>query len=282
VRIFKEPIFHFIILGALLFVIDAVRSDEDVPADSSPGVLVTDEIVESIAATLEAEIGRPPTSTEVEAQVARWIRDEALRLEAVRLGLDQNDPIIQRRLVQNMRFLLEATEPPAEPTEAEVDAWLEEHLPDPAARARVDFIQVFVDVARHDDPARRATELATMLERGDDPTTLGDPFIRGRSFRNVGRAEIERLLGEAAAGQILALEEGVWSGRIESPYGFHFVRVERRTVPPAGGSEADRQAAKRALALAATRAAEEAAIDRIVARTPVIRADGADGPQEAE
>ncbi len=49
----------------------------------------------------------PPSPDELRSLVERWVRDEVLFREAVALGLDRNDTIVKRRMVQKMEFLAE-------------------------------------------------------------------------------------------------------------------------------------------------------------------------------
>ncbi len=279
----RQPVFHFVVLGVLLFVIDAARSEDPAEgaamapietegAAADPHLIVIDSrLRDTLADAFRTDLDREPSEADIDALVEDWVQEEALRREALALGLDENDPIIRRRLVQNMRFVLESARLPAEATEAEIDAWIAEHLPAPAARARLDFTHVFIDATRNEDPQARATELTEALQAGGDPATLGDPFIRGRNFRNVGRSEVARLLGDDAAALVLTLEPGTWSAPIVSTFGLHLVRVSERREPPVQGSEPERETARRAIQRTGLEAAEQAAIDEVVARYQVER-----------
>ena len=68
---------------------------------------------------------RPPNEDELEGLVQRLIREEVLYREAVSLGLDQDDTIVRRRMVQKMEFLSSELAKEAEPTETELQAWLD-------------------------------------------------------------------------------------------------------------------------------------------------------------
>src|SRR5690606_31157400 len=108
--IIRSPLLHFLAIGAGLFIIYSwVAPDDEAP-------------------------GRPGRAIVVPAgSGALFVEDEVLYREAMALGLHAADPIVRRRLIQKMRFLLEDTAPIAEPTEAELAAYLKEH----AARFRI-------------------------------------------------------------------------------------------------------------------------------------------------
>lgn len=61
--------------------------------------------VENLAATFAKVWQRPPTTEELKAQIDQYVKEEILSREAVKLGLDQNDTVIRRRLQQKMEFI---------------------------------------------------------------------------------------------------------------------------------------------------------------------------------
>ena len=67
---------------------------------------------------------RPPTAEELKGLIDDHVKEEILSREAIKLGLDQNDTIIRRRLRQKMEFLAEDFAATAEPTDAELEAYL--------------------------------------------------------------------------------------------------------------------------------------------------------------
>ena len=48
---------------------------------------------------------RPPTAAESDRSVADFVREEVLYREALALGLDRDDLVVRRRLVQKMEML---------------------------------------------------------------------------------------------------------------------------------------------------------------------------------
>lgn len=262
-NLLRQPVLHFVLLGVALFVIDAARADAE-PEDPTRTIVVTDAVRSELRAAYEVELLRPPTDEELDALVERWTVEEALLREAQALGLDENDPIIRRRLVQSMRFVLESANLPAEPDEADIDAWIQENLPDPAERARVSVRQVFISAANHADPAAEAARLRAEIEAGADPNALGDPFIRGRTFENVSSTGLERIFGEQPTADILAQPVQEWGAPFEGPLGYHIVWVESRDTPPENGTPEERATARRALQHAETAATEAASIQAVV------------------
>ena len=267
------------LIGALLFALDAWRN-EPVPAvedavSDDVRILVTTTIRDELHAAFVREIGREPVEDELEVLVDEWVAQEALVLEAQALGLHDNDPIIRRRLEQNMRFLLEDADAIDPVGTSAVDAWIAENLPDPARRARLDIEHVYLSGDRHGDAAQAAAaSQRDALQGGAAAVGRGDPFVRGRQFTNVGVNEMTRVFGEGFAESVLALEPQGWSDPVESPYGFHVVRVIDRRVPPAEGTDAERDAGRRAIERERRAALNERAVRELVERYEVRREDG--------
>src|SRR6185295_2323909 len=96
-----------------------------------------------------AERGRDPDAAELQTRLDRWIDEQVLYREALALGLDRKDVIVRRQLTQKMRFLIEDATMPAEPSTAELQAWLEQHAERYGQPSTVSFQQVFLSRGRH-------------------------------------------------------------------------------------------------------------------------------------
>jgi len=106
----RTPLLHFLILGGLLFALESLSAR----VSAKPVVEIRARDVRAEIERFEARIGRAPDAQERAALVDQVVA-EALWLEEARaLGLAQDDPIVRRRLLMNMRFL----EDDAEATDA--------------------------------------------------------------------------------------------------------------------------------------------------------------------
>lgn len=103
-----RPLLHFLVIGALLFAADRVRTD--LAPDQGPlGSIELDEMtLARFARDAVAQTGRPASEREILARAALWADEEILYREARRIGIDRVDPVVRSRLVRNMRFLAEA------------------------------------------------------------------------------------------------------------------------------------------------------------------------------
>jgi hypothetical protein len=224
-RLLAEPLLHFLLGGVALFALHAlVAPPRRIEVDAA------------LAARLRADQARRGGSAPADALIERHVDQEVLYREALLRGLDRNDVIVRRRLVQKMQFLLEAEARPGVPDDAPLEAWRAAHAERFARPARARFAHVFVARDRHpDDLAAAAAALKARLDRGEDPERLGDAFPRGARLGPLAAPELDAMFGPGFGAEVLALPEGAWSPPIASSYGLHLVRVEAHTPARAAG-----------------------------------------------
>ncbi|HET8945549.1 MAG TPA: hypothetical protein VFQ07_01085 [Candidatus Polarisedimenticolia bacterium] len=114
-RLLREPLVHFLLLGALLFGVHALLSGE---APRRDVVVVTRGRIDGLVAQFSATHGRPPDAAERSGLVQDWVREEILCREAVALGLDREDAVIRDRLRQKMEFVAGGTDATPEARDA--------------------------------------------------------------------------------------------------------------------------------------------------------------------
>jgi hypothetical protein len=268
-RVLREPLLHFVILGALLFAIDRART----PREEVAPVVVTDGFVEGLRRESLRSTGR--AAEDDEALVRAFLREEALVREATSLGLAEGDVIVRRRLAQKMEFLLRNTAEVPPPTDSQLLAFLRANPGRYRRPPRVTFEHVFFDRARRDDASADASAALARLAAGgaEAPEALGDPFLRGYRFPNADLRRVEAELGAPVAASVREATLGAWVGPVEGVLGVHLVRVEARaaSVEPAlaevhAAVAADWEEARRDEALEAevTRLVEALAVERRV------------------
>jgi peptidyl-prolyl cis-trans isomerase C len=225
-RWWREPALHFVLLGAGVFALDAWRRPKTSPRD----VEVSASYVRGLREEHQRRYGRAPTADELRAEVDRFVREEVLYREALRLGLERGDLIVRRRLVQKMEFFLEDVAPPTAPTDDTLRAYLDAHRDRYAQPPRVTLRHVFLDRGRRGDHlAADAASALEALRNGADPATVGDPFVSGSTFTDVERDRIAGDLGDDFARALDGLPTERWAGPVASTYGLHLVRVSARS-----------------------------------------------------
>ena len=226
-----EPLCHFLLLGAALF---AAYGFFNRAPHAQPGeIIVSAGQIEHLAARFAQFRQRPPTTEEWQGVIDQYVREEILSREAMKLGLDQHDAIIRRRLQQKMEFVATDLATADEPTEAELAAWLAQHPDDFRQAQRFSFRHIYLNPTKRGEhfDADMAQLLADLQQDGApaDVQTLGDSFLLPPEFADEAHSAVAAQFGPEFAGQLARLQTGAWTGPIRSGYGVHLVLLTGRT-----------------------------------------------------
>ena len=230
-KVLREPLLHFVLLGAAMFVIYGLASEE---RGGKPGhIVVTRGTVDNLAATFARVWRRPPTDQELEGLIQEYVREEVLYREALALGLDRDDTLIRRRLRQKLEFVSEDVAAQAEPSDDDLRAYLQAHPEAFAIEPRFTFRQVYLDSQRRGASLARDVDrlLAELQQAGDnaDPATFGDASLLAHQFESFSAADVRKAFGDTFVAGLSALTPGQWQGPVPSGYGVHLVYVSERT-----------------------------------------------------
>lgn len=223
-RWIREPLVQFMTIGLVLYLIFAWRGET---GSNSNNIVITQGQVDALAAGFVGVWQRPPNEQELKSLVDDFVREEIATREAMRTGLDRDDVIIRRRLRQKVEFLTEDISNSSPPTDAELQAYLNQHPDKFRAEPEVAFRQVFLNpTRRHAATAHDAKILLARLSTTGaavDIKTLGDPLMLPSAMPLSARSEVAHLFGNGFADEVMKLTPGWWAGPIESAYGLHLV-----------------------------------------------------------
>ena len=96
--IIKEPFFHFIVLGGLIFILYGWLNKDTQHPDGYDITITPDQQVR-MAVQYQKNFGELPDSTIMQNLIAEEIKNEIFYREALRLGLDADDEIIRLSLI---------------------------------------------------------------------------------------------------------------------------------------------------------------------------------------
>jgi hypothetical protein len=233
-RLIKDPLVHFLAIGAALFAIAAMRG-EPVTAGRERIVVTAEQVAQARAAAAALQ-GREPTEEELAELIEPTIRDEVLYREALALGLDVNDDEVRRRLVEKMSYLTQDLADPEPSSEAALRQFYEASPQLFAIPQLVTFDQVFFSpgargAALEAEAAAGLAELAS----GRAPAEVGDRTPLRESYEDAPREQVAVLFGEELADALFAAAPGQWTGPFRSDFGLHVVRLRERSaarLPP--------------------------------------------------
>lgn len=231
-RFLREPLLHFLLLGSGLFIAYGLMSSPG--GSGAPGqIVVTVGQIEHLAAGFAKTWQRPPTDQELKGLVDDWVREEIATREAMVLGLDKDDTVIRRRLRQKLEFVSDDIAARAEPTDADLNAYLQANPAAFRVEPRFTFSQVYFDPGKHGDQLARdiAQVLGRLSQAGGevDIPAQGDSLLLERSFQSAPASEVAKQFGDEFAAKLGELVPGQWQGPVESGYGVHLVLVSERT-----------------------------------------------------
>src|SRR6476660_10447835 len=114
-KLIREPFIHVLLLGAAIFIAHRLVSGR---IDNQPGkIVITQGQINSMVIGFSRTWQRPPTREELEGLIRDRVRAEVYYREAVAMGLDQDDPVIRRRLQQKLEFVTNDVAALAAPTD---------------------------------------------------------------------------------------------------------------------------------------------------------------------
>jgi peptidyl-prolyl cis-trans isomerase C len=228
-RVAREPLMHFMLLGAVLWI---AYSTLNTPARLSR-ITITKAQSLQLAEHYRQQYGVAPSSRQLEALIDNAVTQEMSFREALRLGLDRDDEIVRRRLIQKFEFLQQDLSTPPQPTDSVLKAFYDRHPQLYLLPARQTFTHVYFSPDRRGDLGARnaAAALSTALNRQgiNRAPDRGDSYPGPSDFVSLTQEEIGRVFGrEGLSQEIGALPLGQWSLPLRSGFGWHIVFLQGR------------------------------------------------------
>lgn len=119
----KEPLLHFVLIGAIFFGIFTVVNRPD----PSSGIVVSSNDIQLMETTFSNDWNRVATAEEREIMIEDLVREELAVREGLELGLDEGDPVVRQRIRQKLELMVEEDAVVGEPTDEELALYLKEN-----------------------------------------------------------------------------------------------------------------------------------------------------------
>jgi hypothetical protein len=223
----RDPFVHFVLLGMVIFA--GAQFFRPVAADQRITVRPA-----KVAETFARQYGRYPSAMELSELTNRYVREEIYFREGLALGLQQDDEIVRRRVVQKYEFLQQDTTLIQEPDRAALQAFFDSHRAAYATDERISFTHVYFRSDGTDDAssqvrAERVKERLTAAHVERAPHA-GDAFAELYDYSELGADGLTRLFGHyPIVTAALQAPVGEWSGPYRSGYGWHLVLITHRS-----------------------------------------------------
>ena len=219
-KIFKEPLIHFLIVGALLFLVFGMVDTEK---DESE-IVIDVNLVNELVAKWELKRNRQPTLEEMEGLIDQYIQQEVLYREALAMNLDHNDEIVKRRLAQKMEFISDGLAESMQPTQEILISYYEKNKENYKKDPTYSLKHIYFS---SDKRINALTDASNALS-SKSPETLGDQLSLPSEYTDASSSKIARDYGVAFTKNLDSLELGKWTGPIHSGFGVHIVFIENK------------------------------------------------------
>ena len=236
-KLLREPLVHFLAIGAALFVIYSYWGQPDME-EQGKSITITAGEIKWLTDNWQKRWTRAPTAEEREGMINQYLKETILYREAVAMGLDRDDTIIRRRLAQKLEFLTQDLVSPKPSTEAELKAFFETHTDRYQPPDLITFTHVFFDPDKRGDRTLKdaktiKAELNAMKQPPRDARSFGDQFMLQSYYPERSEADLAKLFGRGFAQPVFTLAPQQWHGPVLSGYGTHLVYVhDRREAQP--------------------------------------------------
>ena len=147
--IFKEPLVIFILIGAAIFAADQFWLGDSDEEETQDQIVISENERNILKELFAKQRNRPPTDAELANLVEAYIRDQVFYREALALGLDQDDAVVRRRLVQKMEFIFGDVATFVAPTDEELQQHYDENRENYRRTGNVELVQVYLNPENH-------------------------------------------------------------------------------------------------------------------------------------
>lgn len=230
VRWWREPLLHFILLGAVLFGLDRVVNGA---ADESRTIVVDAAVDQEAIKVFKEARGRGPNADELYALRRVWLDNEVLYREGLALQMDKGDKAIRDRVIFKALSMINAGLQRPAFDDKTLQAWFEKNRVKYDEPARFDFEEA---VLAGDASEAAATKFASELNAG---TPSSDEKAGLHVFKARPRPTIVQSYGDEFAQALEALPHGQWRA-LRQGDGWKVVRLDATAAARPASFEAIR------------------------------------------
>lgn len=226
----REPFFHFIIIGALLFALYE-WSGKGSYTEAGNDIQITATATNELRQQWLKQNGSEADKDTLDELVDSLVYQEVLLREAKRLGLDKNDIIVRRRLIQKMEFLSANLAQMQTPDEEALLAYYELNKEKYRVAEKRSFTHIYLSKEKRGERLIEDANalLAVLLEQGTraGAPERGDNFILQYDYSDRNQQQLAQVFGAEFAQALFNAKTEQWQGPILSEYGAHLVYIEQ-------------------------------------------------------
>ncbi|WP_414710142.1 peptidyl-prolyl cis-trans isomerase [Roseateles sp.] len=211
----REPLLHFLLLGALLFGIDRLANPG---VGEASEIVISAEVDEEARQLFKAKRGQDPNAEEMAALRKVWLDNEVLYREGLALQLDKGDTAIRERVIFKALSVVDGGTKLPPVSDEMLRDWFEKRRARYDEPARFDFQEAVLEGNAGETVVRAFVE---QLNHG----TPGDAKAGLRVFKGRPHSNLLQSYGEDFARALESAAPGTWLA-LQSREGWHAVRLE--------------------------------------------------------
>ena len=238
-----EPLLRFCVLGGCLYAL--LQAFASPFSARTTHIDVTAEVLADYLQYQNKRFSRQEatqslaqlTLAQQEQLIRDFVRDEALYREALGLGLDRNDEILRRRLIQKIEYVALGFSPTmGSISEAQLKDFYQQHKEDYRLAATVSFTHVFFNKTSNDgNPQAKAAQQLEWLNQHrvsfENAGQFGQRYLYHRNYVDRSDDYIRSHFGLAFQQALFQLSPSTsWQGPIASKQGWHLVLIKRASI----------------------------------------------------
>ncbi len=285
----RDPLVHFLIAGLLLFALLSWLAPED--EDQRDIVVDRDRLLTFIqyrTKVFQPELAEKRlqglSPKERDNLIEDYVEEEALYREAISMGLEGDDYVIRRRMVQKLEFITQGfVEQDLSLTDQQLSNYFSDNQQDYYIDPSITFTHVFLSQEKNLQSGAASEDLSAqaqslLKELHDRQVSFSQAIGYGDRFPfHVNYVErtpdfIASHFGQSFADEVFALDDDpvLWYGPFQSSYGLHLVKVSERLEGRLPELEEVKAIVAQDFRQAKIREHQQAAIQEIVAQYNII------------
>jgi parvulin-like peptidyl-prolyl isomerase len=216
-RILKEPLIHFLIIGASLFFIYSLVNNT-APQDNNK-VYVSKNQLNKIYDAWVDKTGKSPNKMQKKKLLDEYIQDEILFREAKAKGLDKNDHVIRKHLAKKIKFIFDDSTVLKKATDEELKEIYKKEVSLFKTNENISFNQIVFTK----DTKNIEIEAQKLLDRLKDSKSSKVSTI-GKKV-DLSKESVEKIFSKEFTNRIFNLKLNTWQGPFQTKYGLHLVNI---------------------------------------------------------
>ena len=218
----REPLLHFVVLGAVLFGIDHALF---LKADDPRVIVIGAAADEEARQVFVAARGRMPNAEEMTALRGIWLNSEVLYREGLALQVDRGDKAIRDRVIFKALSVIDANVTLPPPTDETLRRYFDAHRDHYDEPTRYDFQEA---VLAGDASEAAVRQFVVALNAG----APGDAKAGLRVYKTRPEANLDDSFGAGFAKALATRPIGEWTP-MKTRDGWRAIRLDAATPPKA-------------------------------------------------